>query len=92
LRNGDGRSEEESSVEGESSDGDEGTGAEAASGKGSSTCYAHGKDTCSGQAGAAGCESTWKITRDGAFRADTPCTQARGSASRASATAPREAP
>ena len=65
--------------------------AEAASGQGSRACCAHGKGTCSGQAYAAGDESTRKVTHGGAFRADAPCTKARGRASRASAPATREA-
>ena len=88
---GDGRSEGESSAEGQGADGDEGTGAETASGKGSRACCAHRKGSCSGQAYAAGGESTWKGTYGCATRADASCAQARGCASRASASAPCEA-
>ena len=70
LWHGDGRSEGEPSAEGQGSDGDEGTGAEAASGKGSRACCAHRKGSCSGQAYAAGDESTRKVTRGGSSRAN----------------------
>ena len=91
LRHGDGRSEGKPSAEGQGSDGDEGSGTEAASGKGSRACCAHRKGSCSGQAYAAGDEGSGKGTNGCASRADAPCTQARGRASRTSAAAPRKA-